>query len=112
MIDTNYVGSIVKILEIPEQKLINENNIPTLKIRAQLSQFRGTKIINLSFWGNLAYDVANYYKINDYILIEGYLTQLGEEFNEFTQKKLKKIEITVSKIYPISFSSNNSIKKI
>ena len=28
MIDTNYVGSIVKILEIPEQKLINENNIP------------------------------------------------------------------------------------
>ena len=70
MIDTNYVGSIVKILEIPEQKLINENNIPTLKIRAQLSQFRGTKIINLSFWGNLAYDVANYYKINDYILIE------------------------------------------
>jgi len=111
MIDTNYVGSIVKILEIPEQKLIN-NNIPTLKIRAQLSQFRGTKIINLSFWGNLAYDVANYYKINDYILIEGYLTQLTEEFTEFTQKKSKKIEITVSKIYPISFSSNNSIKKI
>ena len=111
MIDTNYIGGIVKILEIPEQKLIN-NNIPTLKIRVQLSQFRGTKIINLSFWGNLAYDVANYYKINDYILIEGYLTQLDEEFMEFTQKKLKKIEITVSKIYPISFSSNHSIKKI
>jgi single-stranded DNA-binding protein len=73
MSDTNYIGGIVKILEVPKQKFLN-NTIAVTEFRVQLPQVRNTTIVHLIFWGNLARDVATYYKINDYILIEGYLS--------------------------------------
>ena len=73
MVDTNYIGNIVKILESPNQIFFNKN-IPVLKFRAQLPQNRNNRIVNLIIWGNLALDVSEYYKINDYIMIEGYLS--------------------------------------
>jgi hypothetical protein len=100
MKEINYFGGIVKILENPNQKL-SDNNISRTEFRAQLPQIRNTKVIHLVFWGNLANDVANYYKINDYIIIEGYLA-LPEQFN------LKRVEITVSKVYPFLLNSNHS----
>jgi len=99
--DTNYIGSIVKIIEIPNKKFFNKT-IPITKFRAQLPQVRNNAIITLSFWGNLANDVANYYKINDYILIEGYLSIRNKRL-----KNSKKVEITVFKIYPFLLSLNN-----
>lgn len=102
MNDTNYIGSIVKILEIPKQKIIH-NDILVIKIRVQLSQFRNTKIVTLVFWGNLAYDVINYYKISDYILIEGYLSLQDKKSSKLTTKNQKKVEITVLNIYPFFF---------
>jgi hypothetical protein len=84
---------MVKILENPNQITFN-NTIPVTKFRVQLPQFRNNTIVNLTFWGNLACDVANYYKINDYILIEGYLSV----------KNSRKIEIAVFKIYPFLLS--------
>jgi single-stranded DNA-binding protein len=104
MVDTNYIGSIVKILETPNQTVFN-NNIPVTQFRAQLPQFKNNTIVNLTFWGNLAYDVANYYNINDYILIEGYLSIR----NKPNLKNLKKVEITVLKVYPYFLSSKNRI---
>jgi hypothetical protein len=105
MVDTNYVGSIVKILEVPVHEIINEQ-IPITKFRAQLPQLRNNRIIHLVFWGNLARDVVNYYQINDYIMIEGYLS-FREEKNstiKITKQNLKKAQITVSKIYPFSLN--------
>ncbi len=102
--DTNYISSIVKILEIPNQK-ISKNNIAITKFRVQLPQIRKTGIVTLIFWGNLACDVANYYKINDYIIIEGYLSLNKTSENKIKQK-LKKVEITVFKIYPFRLNSN------
>ena len=103
--DTNYISSIVKILETPNQK-ISKNNIAITKFRVQLPQNRKVGIIHLIFWGNLAHDVNNYYKINDYIIIEGYLS-----FNKINRskinQKLKKVEITVFKIYPFRLNSNS-----
>ena len=101
MTDTNYIGSIVKILETPTQKFFN-NNISVTKVRVQLPQVRKTKIVNLIFWGKLARDVANYYKTNDYILIEGYLSLAYQQTS-------KKIEITVLKVYPFLLSYNHSL---
>ena len=103
MTDTNYIGSIVKILETPNQKFFN-NNISVTKFRVQLPQVRNTKVVNLVFWGNLARDVANYYKINDYILIEGYLSLTQQQTS-------KKVEITVLKVYPFLLSYNRSVSK-
>ena len=37
-------------------------------------------MLNLIVWGNLAQDVIKYYKINDYIIVEGF----------FRQKRFKK----------------------
>lgn len=91
MTDINYFGGIVKILENPSQKFINNNLM--VKLRAQLPQTRNSKIINLVFWGNLAFDIITYYKANDYLIIEGYLG-LPNKLNS------KRVEITVLKVYP------------
>ena len=104
--DTNYIGGIVKIVESPNQKLFN-NNIPITKFRAQLPQVRNNTIVTLSFWGNLANDVANYYKINDYIIIEGYLSIQNKSLKNSILQNSKKVEITVFKVYPFLLSLNN-----
>lgn len=105
MTDTNYIGCIVKILEIPRQTLV-QKNIVTTKFRVQLPQIRNqsTTIAKLTFWGNLARDVLEYYKVNDYIIIEGYLSIAK-------RKKSKKVEITVLKAYPFLLISNIPDKK-
>jgi len=94
--DTNYIGGIVKVLEIPRQKIL-KNNIPFTEFRVQFPQFRGNKIINLVFWGKLASEVANYYQPNDYILIEGYLSTVKKE-------SLKKVQVTVLKVFTFVLS--------
>jgi single-stranded DNA-binding protein len=105
--DTNYIASIVKILETPKYKIIN-NNIPITKFRAQLPQLRNNTIVNLTFWGNLANDINKYYKINDYILIEGYLSIRNKKNKNLSSQNFKKVEITVLKLYPFLLSIQNT----
>lgn len=111
MDQTNYIVGIVKILEIPKEEIIDESN-SSVKIRVQLSQIRNPKIVTLIFWDNLAYDILNYYKINDYLLIEGFLSLRTKQTSELTTKNLKKVEITVIRIYPFILSSDLSIRKV
>lgn len=99
--DTNYISSIVKILETPNQKMFN-NTIPVTRFRAQLPQIRNTGIVNLIFWGNLAKNVGNYYQANDYIMIEGYLSFNNKHLLNTVKQNSKKVEITVLKVYPFS----------
>jgi single-stranded DNA-binding protein len=100
--DTNIVGGIVKILEMPKQEIYS-NNISITKFRVQFPQFRNTSIVYLTFWGKLATDVAQFYKINDYILIEGYISIRN---NKMSNKSFssKRVEITVLKVYPLLLS--------
>ena len=105
--DTNLVGGIVKILETPEQTIFNPD-IPVTRFRVQFPQIRNTYIVHLVFWGNLARDVANYYKINDYILIEGYISLREKSISTEDIKKSKNVEITVLKIYPFVLSYERS----
>jgi single-stranded DNA-binding protein len=97
--DANLIGGIVKILETPKQKIFNTNT-PVTKFRVQFPQVRNTSVVYLTFWGNLARDVTNYYKINDYILIEGYISLRDRKNSEKVISKSKKVEITVLKVYP------------
>lgn len=105
MIDTNYVGGIVKILETPTQQVVNKQ-ISMTQFRVQLPQIRKNRIIKLVFWGNLARDVANYYQVNDYIMIEGYLSfrDRTNEKKKLNKQNSKKPQITVSRIYPFSLN--------
>jgi hypothetical protein len=98
--DTNYLASIVRILEKPIQTVIHDKLIMT-EFRVQLGQVRNTQIVNLVFWGNLARDVVNYYRINDYAMIEGYLSIHDSKNSKVSKPQLKKAQITVIKIYPI-----------
>ena len=99
--DTNYISSIVKILEKPTQGIFDKN-ISITKFRAQLPQARNNVIVDLIFWGKLSQDITNYYNIDDYIIIEGYLSL--REKNTITNSK--KVEITVLKVYPFLLSYN------
>ena len=99
----NYVGGIVRILETPVLRFIN-NNISQTEFRVQFPQLRNEQsitIIKLVFWGDFAHDIVNYYRINDYLLIEGYLSFRNNESSDFQNKTLKHIEIAVFKVYPL-----------
>jgi len=110
MVDTNYINIVVRILELPNKTLFN-NSIPVTKFRVQLPHIRKNRIVTLIFWGNLAGDVSNYYQINDYIMIEGYLSFTNKYLLAEFKQNSRKVEITVLKIYPFLLSSNRQISK-
>ena len=99
MSDTNYIISMVKILEKPVQKVL-KGNIAITKFRVQLPQIRNNRIIYLIFWGNLSHDIVNYYQLNDYIMIEGYLSSIRKPKNNLIQTS-QKLYITVTKLYSV-----------
>lgn len=98
--DTNYFGSVVKILEKPVQTIISEKIVRT-DFRVQLAQVRNIQIAHLVCWGNLAHDIVNNYQVNDYIMIEGYLSLPNRMNNKLMKRQLKKAQITVLKVYSI-----------
>ena len=100
MVDTNYIGSVVKILEQPVQTIINDKIIRT-DFRVQLVHIRNVQLAHLTFWGNLGSDVLNNYQLNDYIMIEGYLSLPNKTNNKLVKRSLKKAQITVLKVYRI-----------
>ena len=108
MSDTNYIGTIVKILESPKIKTI-QNKISVTTFRAQLPQFRKTRVVDIVIWGNLANDIVKYYNISDYILVEGYLSLCKFSQSDSSRKVLKRAKLTLLKAYPFLLSSNSRI---
>lgn len=105
MSNTNYFSGIVKILEIPKQRLITKQT-KIITFRAELSQNRKNRIVALVFWGNLGHKIKDCYKLNDYILIEGYISLRNKKKFQRSRQNSKQLTITVSKIYPILFTNN------
>jgi len=105
MSDTNHIGAIIKILESPKTKII-KNKISITKFRAQLPQIRQTRVVEIIVWGNLANDIAKYYSVNDYILVEGYLSLHKISPSKSSRKILKRARFTILKAYPFLLSSN------
>jgi len=106
MANTNYITSVVKILEVPKQRLLN-NKILITEFRASLPQIKNSKVVQLVLWGESSNRLSSYIKPNDYILIEGFLA-----LSNIENSKIKKFKITVLKTYPIFLNSNRSIRKI
>ena len=113
MRNTNYIGTIVKILEPPKKKIINSKTL-VIKLRVQIPQVRRVRAVNLIVWGNLAHAILNYYKVNDYMLVEGYSSvRIQKTSNKDKRKKpLKKVTITAIKVYPFLFNPNRQLKKL
>ena len=110
MENTNYISSIVQILEKP-RKTISEKNVMVTNVRAQLSEARNNKLptlVRLIFWGKLSQAVLDYYQATDYLVVEGYVSIKNRQELESKSHFLKCIEITVLKIYPFLLSSKYS----
>jgi len=98
----NYSTFIVKILKKPEKSYF-DNNICMAEVPVKFYQFQNSnsyKVLNLTFWGNLANDIVEYYQVNDYIFIEGYISFHKNNKDLYSNKIDKEIEISVFKIYP------------
>ena len=97
----NYINSIIRILEIPP--LRSYNNVLTIRFKARIPCLRNKieqdSIINCTVWGELAYDLVNYYQINDYLLIEGYISVLNNE-----DKSIIPYNLNITKLYPFLFT--------
>ena len=108
--NANYFSGIVKILENPKQTFVN-SKVPVTRIRVELPQRRNNRLAYLVFWGNLANDAKNLYKMNDYILVEGYVSIRNKENTNPNTKSLKKLTITVLKVYPFLLLENRLYTK-
>lgn len=107
----NYIGAVVKVLETPKQRFLNSNTL-VITFRVQLPQIRKIRIVELVCWSNLAQSVLNYYKVNDYILIEGYISFRQKKSLSKTNKPIKKVTITVIKVYPFLLNYKRSMNKL
>ena len=97
----NYISCIIRILEIPKIEL-GSNNIEMVRFRVQLPSIRNKVqspiVIYSTIWGNLAYDIISYYRINDYALIEGYISTCSNN-----KKNDSSINLNITKLYPFLF---------
>lgn len=97
----NYISCIIRILEIPKIELTS-NNIEMVRFRVQLPSVRNKIqspiIIYSTIWGNLAYDIISYYRINDYALVEGYIATSSNN-----NKKDSSIILNITKLHPFLF---------
>lgn len=99
MPNINYFSGVVKILETPKQKILNKKQT-VIQCRVQLPQVRGNRVVKLNIWGWSAKNTISNYKVNDYILVEGYMSLRSYSANPSFSKVPKKIEISATKVYP------------
>jgi hypothetical protein len=66
------------------------------KFRSISSSSSIVQIVKSYFGANLTPDVVNYYQVNDYIMIEGYLSFVTKQIIQYTVE-FKTIQITVLK---------------
>lgn len=107
MTTTNYISTTVKILEQPRKKL-SKMSILTTEVRAQVSHVQNKPsqtFVSLIFWGSLGQAVLNYYRPNDYLIVEGYISIKNKKNLEIHSQLLKHVEITVFKVYPFLLKS-------
>ncbi len=98
----NYVNFVVKIIGKPEQSFF-KNDLSITEVLVKLCQTKKNKLeipLRLSIWGDLGYDIMQYYQINDYIIIEGYISLRESVFESSKIPTDKQIEVSVFKIYP------------
>ena len=100
----SYIIGSFRILRIGKSLTIT-NNISNIKLIVELADNRyGSSIFELYIWGNLVNVILDYYKIDDLILIKGYLSGTVSVVSNETEelKNIRILRLTVIKIYLIS----------
>ena len=100
----NYTSFMIKIISEPEQSFF-EDNISVTEILAKFyqQQENSYNICKLSIWGSLSSDVMQYYQLNDYLVVEGYISRRQSNFEN--DKIMSDIEICVFKMYPFALNT-------
>jgi len=106
----NYSNFLVKILKKPKQIFFKENILVT-KLLVQFPSTSNRKtnftdVFSIYIWGSLSTEAMKYYNINDYIMIEGFISLRKEKTNNY-----KHIHISVLKTYPIKIKGNLWVSK-
>ena len=100
----NRITIVIKLLEIPQSKYLKKTLVT--HARVQLAQRRQNTISHLVLWGKSLNDLMSYYKVNDYLLVEGYLS-LSLQSNKVT----KQIRITGLRVYPIALNEETYLER-
>ena len=110
----NYGSFIVKILEKPFLTSFDTTN-PVTQFTVQIPQLKydgESTIIQVFIWGPLADAIAQYYRLNDYIIIEGYLFICRNLFNFISNSDYNNqfgVEISACKIYPFALNFESRV---
>lgn len=102
----NYASFIVKIVKRPKKSFF-QNNIVVTTMLVEYVPTRKKKLnientFQILIWENLSYETVKYYKPDDYIFIEGYISlRPGFSIHTQTSQLDKKIEVSVFKHYPL-----------
>ena len=103
----NYGIFVVKVIKNSGQSFFSDGTSLT-ELTVQLPQVRKNNIkviFQVSIWGKLSYDVAKYYKPDDYIIIEGYISIRNINRDRVVNLLDKQVEISVFKLYPLLLKS-------
>ena len=107
----NYSNFIVKVIKGPKQKFFKKNIVLTeLHVQFPSTRTNNKKVSNtmdLLIWGYLGQDIIKYSKINDYFLVEGFISLRKKRFDNNQQ-----IKISVTKIYPLNRESMQILTKL
>ena len=88
----NHAFFIVKVVKPPIHLMFKDYETIEIKVEFPTSRQKNSKNeIILLLWGNHREDFLKYYKVQDYLLIEGIVT---------LNVNNKKIKVTVKKLYP------------
>jgi single-stranded DNA-binding protein len=101
----NYSIFTAKVIKNSGQSFFPDETALT-ELTVQVPQVRKNSVkifLQISVWGKLSYDAAKYYKPDDYIIVEGYLSLGDINVDQITNLKDKQVQISVFKIYPFFF---------
>jgi len=98
----NYSCFIIKIISQPIYRFF-ENTILNVELIAKFPKIGSKSRVDyfkVLIWGNLTDEIMKYYKINDYLIIEGYIHLNQEIFELNNSIKSNQLQISIKKIYP------------
>ena len=99
----NHTILLVKIITPPIQSSFEDGFYVTemqVKFPAIKTKVNCNDVIHLSIWSNLSSDAIKYYKVNQYILLEGYISIRENLLNLSKYSNSKQISISVVNLYP------------
>jgi len=102
---------IVKILTTPIQSFFSDNTT-VIEATVQFAKIQKQKRetfdeFRLSAWGNLGLDLLKYYRIGDYVIVEGFLSLRNSSKNKID----KEPEFTIIKLYPFLLTDEEVIEQ-